>query len=50
MMKNVDRIAIAGENGCGKSTLLKLMAGKIAPVQGEHTITTPDGSTLFFSR
>jgi len=30
-----DRIALLGANGNGKSTLVKLLAGKLAPLQGE---------------
>lgn len=31
-------IGLIGENGCGKSTLLKLMAGVLAPSDGEITL------------
>ena len=32
------RLGIIGPNGCGKSTLLKMMAGQIAPDEGEIEI------------
>jgi ATP-binding cassette subfamily F protein 3 len=34
---NDDRIALIGANGNGKSTLVKLVAGKLAPMQGAVT-------------
>lgn len=34
-LKQGDRIGLIGHNGCGKSTLLKLLAGKIAPDNGQ---------------
>jgi ATP-binding cassette subfamily F protein 3 len=34
---NDDRIALLGSNGNGKSTLVKLLAGKLAPMQGTVT-------------
>lgn len=30
-----DRVAFVGANGCGKSTLLKIIASKLAPLNGE---------------
>lgn len=35
------RIGIRGPNGCGKSTLLKLLAGKLAPVEGLCDVRRP---------
>ncbi len=32
-----DRIGLLGPNGAGKSTLIKLLAGQLAPLQGERT-------------
>jgi ATP-binding cassette subfamily F protein 3 len=34
---NDDRIALLGANGNGKSTLVKLIAGRLAPMQGDVT-------------
>ncbi len=34
---NDDRIALLGANGNGKSTLVKLLAGRLAPMQGKVT-------------
>jgi ATP-binding cassette subfamily F protein 3 len=34
---NDDRIALLGANGNGKSTLVKLLAGRLAPIQGTIT-------------
>ncbi len=34
---NDDRIALLGSNGNGKSTLVKLLAGRLAPMQGKVT-------------
>ncbi len=34
---NDDRIALLGANGNGKSTLVKLLAGRLAPMQGQVT-------------
>ena len=34
---NDDRIALLGANGNGKSTLVKLLAGRLAPMQGTVT-------------
>jgi ATP-binding cassette subfamily F protein 3 len=34
---NDDRIALLGSNGNGKSTLVKLLAGRLAPMQGQIT-------------
>lgn len=33
------RLAITGPNGCGKSTLLKMLAGRIAPDEGQVHVT-----------
>ena len=34
-IKRGDRIGLTGHNGCGKSTLLALLAGRLAPDQGQ---------------
>ena len=34
-IKRGDRIGLSGHNGCGKSTLLAILAGRLAPDQGQ---------------
>jgi len=36
-----ERVAICGSNGSGKSTLLRLIAGDLAPWEGETTVRVP---------
>ncbi|WP_406197196.1 ATP-binding cassette domain-containing protein [Kitasatospora sp. NBC_01560] len=38
-LRGPERIALMGRNGAGKSTLLRVVAGELAPLEGE--ITTP---------
>jgi ATPase subunit of ABC transporter with duplicated ATPase domains len=33
-----DRIGVIGANGCGKSTLLRVLAGSLAPAEGERRL------------
>lgn len=33
-----EHVALVGRNGCGKSTLLKMIAGRIAPIDGKVSI------------
>lgn len=48
-VKKDDRIAVIGKNGRGKSTLLKLLAGELAPTNGE-VVVSPNTSTSFFAQ
>lgn len=34
-LKNGDILALTGKNGCGKSTVLRMLAGELAPLEGE---------------
>ncbi len=38
-LEKKEKLAIVGKNGYGKSTLLKIMAGELAPLQGEVTFS-----------
>jgi len=44
-----ERIALLGPNGAGKSTLIKLLAGHIAPLDGER-FTAPDTAVGYFAQ
>ncbi len=44
-----DRLGILGRNGAGKSTLLRLLAGELAPLQGERTAAR-ELNTGFFAQ
>lgn len=35
------RVGLIGPNGCGKSTLLKLLAGRLAPLEGRCEVRVP---------
>ncbi len=48
-LKKDDRVAVIGKNGRGKSTLLKLVAGELAPSDGE-VIQSPNTSLSFFAQ
>ncbi|MFI0352313.1 TlrC/CarA/OleB/SrmB family ABC-F type ribosomal protection protein [Actinomadura sp. 9N407] len=38
-----EKVGVIGDNGSGKSTLLKIIAGRIAPDNGEVTVVAPGG-------
>ncbi|GAA3492765.1 ribosomal protection-like ABC-F family protein [Streptomyces cremeus] len=38
-----EKAAVVGENGSGKTTLLRLIAGELAPDEGEVTVAFPGG-------
>ncbi|MEV0586641.1 TlrC/CarA/OleB/SrmB family ABC-F type ribosomal protection protein [Nonomuraea sp. NPDC050310] len=42
-VKPGEKVGIIGDNGSGKSTLLKLVAGVVAPDNGELTVSAPGG-------
>ena len=44
-----DRIGVLGRNGAGKSTLMRLLAGELAPQDGERTLA-PDLVPGFFAQ
>jgi len=41
MLTGPVRVALTGPNGCGKSTLLRVIAGQLAPLEGEAAALVP---------